>query len=110
MPSAELLEGNAKIIKLIARDEAVHLTGTQHILNLWASGKDDPEMAEVAKELHEQGRELFLEVVEQEKEWADYLFKDGSMIGMNAEILKQYIEYISNSRMTAIGYEAPFAV
>lgn len=106
----ELLEGNAKIIKLIARDEAVHLTGTQHILNLWATGKDDPEMAEIALEMHQKGKDLFLEVVEQEKEWADYLFKDGSMIGMNAEILKQYIEYISNQRMTAIGYQPPFEV
>ncbi len=106
----ELLEGNAKIIKLISRDEAIHLTGTQHILNLWATGKDDPEMAEISMELREQGKQLFLDVVEQEKEWADYLFKDGSMIGMNAEILKQYIEYISNQRLTAIGYDAPFEV
>jgi ribonucleoside-diphosphate reductase beta chain len=106
----ELLEGNAKIIKLIARDEAVHLTGTQHILNLWATGKDDPEMAEIALELHIQGKQLFMDVVEQEKEWADYLFKDGSMIGMNAAILKQYIEYISNQRLTAIGYDAPFDI
>ncbi|TKB45920.1 class Ia ribonucleoside-diphosphate reductase subunit beta [Thalassotalea mangrovi] len=106
----ELLEGNAKIIKLIARDEAVHLTATQHILNLWASGKDDPEMAEIAKELHDEGLALFLDVIEQEKQWADYLFKDGSMIGLNAEILKQYIEYLSNQRLIAIGYEPQFAV
>ena len=104
----ELLEGNAKIIKLIARDEAVHLTGTQHILNMWASGKDDPEMAEIAAELHDEGLQLFLDVVQQEKDWADYLFKDGSMIGLNATILKQYVEYISNQRLIAIGYEAPF--
>jgi len=80
----ELLEGNAKIIKLIARDEALHLTGTQHILNNWMSGKDDPEMQEIATTLREQGKQIFLDVVEQEKEWADYLFKDGSMIGLNA--------------------------
>ncbi len=104
----KLLEGNAKIIKLIARDEALHLTGTQHILNLWMSGQDDPEMAEIAAELHDEGLKLFLDVVEQEKEWADYLFQDGSMIGMNAAILKQYIEYISNQRLLAIGYKAPF--
>ena len=106
----ELLEGNAKIIKLIARDEALHLTGTQHILNLWADGRDDPEMAEIAAELREDGQKLFLDVVEQEKAWADYLFKDGSMIGMNAAILKQYIEYISNQRMLAIGYKPPFDI
>ena len=106
----ELLEGNSKIIKLIARDEALHLTGTQHILNLWASGQDDPEMKEISEQLKDTGRQVFLDVVNQEKEWADYLFKDGSMIGLNAEILKQYIEYISNQRMKAIGYDEPFNV
>lgn len=106
----ELLEGNAKIIKLIARDEALHLTGTQTILNLWSNGQDDPEMAEICSTLKEEGRQIFLDVVSQEKEWADYLFKDGSMIGVNAEILKQYIEYISNQRMTAIGLDAPFDI
>lgn len=106
----ELLEGNAKIIKLIARDEALHLTGTQHILNNWMSGKDDPEMQEIAESLKDEGLQIFLDVVEQEKEWAQYLFKDGSMIGLNAEILNQYIEYISNQRLNAIGFEAPFNV
>ncbi|MBA6224878.1 MULTISPECIES: class Ia ribonucleoside-diphosphate reductase subunit beta [unclassified Colwellia] len=106
----ELLEGNAKIIKLIARDEALHLTGTQHILNNWMSGRDDPEMQEISKTLREEGKEIFMDVVEQEKEWADYLFKDGSMIGLNAAILKQYIEYISNQRLTAIGFDAPFDI
>ncbi|MGB0833527.1 MAG: class Ia ribonucleoside-diphosphate reductase subunit beta [Psychrobium sp.] len=105
----ELLEGNSKIIKLIARDESVHLTGTQHMLNLWAEGKDDPEMKEISEQLHDEGLQIFMDVVEQEKAWADYLFKDGSMIGMNAEILKQYVEYIANQRLIAIGYEAPFA-
>lgn len=106
----ELLEGNAKIIKLIARDEALHLTATQHILNLWASGKDDPEMEIVSNDLQHKSREIFLDVVDQEKEWADYLFKDGSMIGINADILKQYIEYISHQRMEAIGLKSPFDI
>jgi ribonucleoside-diphosphate reductase beta chain len=106
----ELLEGNAKIIKLISRDEALHLTGTQHMLNNWMSGKDDPEMKEIALELRDQGKQIFMDVVEQEKEWADYLFKDGSMIGLNAALLKQYIEYISNQRLSAIGFEAPFDI
>jgi len=106
----ELLEGNAKIIKLIARDEALHLTGTQHILNNWMSGKDDPEMQEISSTMRNEGLQIFLDVVEQEKEWAQYLFKDGSMIGLNAEILYQYIEYISNQRLTAIGFDAPFDI
>lgn len=106
----ELLEGNAKIIKLIARDEALHLTGTQHILNNWMSGKDDPEMKEISLDMRDAGLQIFLDVVEQEKEWAQYLFKDGSMIGLNAEILNQYIEYISNQRLTAIGFDAPYNI
>jgi len=106
----ELLEGNSKIIKLIARDEALHLTATQTILNIWSSGRDDPEMKEISQRLHNKGLDLFLEVVDQEKEWADYLFESGSIIGLNAAILKQYIEYISNQRMKALGYEQPFEI
>jgi len=106
----DLLEGNAKIIKLIARDEALHLNSTQQILNLWADGKDDPEMAEIAIECFADGRDIFLQAAEQEKEWAQYLFKDGSMIGLNEQILCQYVEYISNLRMQAIGYEPAFEV
>ena len=99
----ELMEGNAKIIKLIARDEALHLTGTQHMLNLMRSGIDDPEMAEIAAELEPQCFELFKLAAMQEKEWAHYLFKDGSMIGLNKEILSQYVEYITNLRIVAVG-------
>ncbi|MDX7991860.1 class Ia ribonucleoside-diphosphate reductase subunit beta [Xenorhabdus littoralis] len=104
----ELMEGNAKIIKLIARDEALHLTGTQHMLNLLRSGQDDPEMAEIAKECEQQCYDLFVQAAEQEKEWADYLFKDGSMIGLNKDILCQYVEYITNIRMQAVGLKLPF--
>jgi ribonucleoside-diphosphate reductase beta chain len=106
----ELLEGNAKIIKLIARDESVHLVGTQYILNAWKDGKDDPEMQEISKEMSGAALQLFMDVVSQEKEWADYLFKDGAMIGMNAAILKQYIEYIANQRLVALGHKAAFSV
>ncbi len=82
----QLMEGNAKIIKFIARDEALHLTGTQHILNIMAAGQDDPEMAEIAEECKQEAYDLFLAAAEQEKDWADYLFKDGSMIGLNRDI------------------------
>lgn len=104
----QLMEGNAKIIKFIARDEALHLTGTQHLLNIMASGKDDPEMAEIAKECRQEAYQLFVDAAEQEKEWADYLFKDGSMIGLNRDILVQYVEYITNIRMKAVGLDLPF--
>ena len=104
----ELMEGNAKIIKLIARDEALHLTGTQHILNLLRSGVDDPEMAEIAAECEQDCFDLFKRAALQEKEWAEYLFKDGSMIGLNKDILGQYIEYITNLRMMAVGLQPAF--
>lgn len=104
-----LMEGNAKIIKLIARDEALHLSGTQNMLNLLADGKDDPEMAQIAKEQTDAVYQIFTEAAEQEKEWAEYLFKNGSMIGLNASILKDYVEYITNVRLKAIRLEPIFA-
>ena len=105
-----LMEGNAKIIKLIARDEALHLTGTQRILNIMASGIDDPDFAQIAEDCKEDSIKLFQDVVEQEKEWAKYLFKDGSMVGLNEEILTQYVEYIANIRMNAIGLGTPYLI
>ena len=104
----ELMEGNAKIIRLIARDEALHLTGTQHILNLMRTGQDDPEMVAVAQECEAECFELFKRAAEQEKAWAEYLFKDGSMIGLNKDILAQYIEYITHLRMGAVGLKSAF--
>lgn len=103
-----VMEGNAKIIRLIARDEALHLTGTQHILSIMQEGKDDPEMAEVAKSCHAESIEIFRQAAQQEKEWAKYLFKDGSMIGLNQNILESYVEYITNLRMSAVGLEPIF--
>ncbi|MEA3586953.1 ribonucleotide-diphosphate reductase subunit beta [Pseudidiomarina sp. 1APP75-27a] len=104
----DLMEGNSKIIRLIARDENLHLVSTQNILNLWQYGKDDPEMKEIAEELRYEALAIFMKAVEQEKEWAHYLFQHGSMIGLNEEILCQYVEYIANMRMEAIGFDAPF--
>ena len=106
----ELMEGNAKIIKLIARDEALHLSGTQHILNIMQEGSDDPEMSIIAAQLREESIEMFKTAAEQEKEWAEYLFKDGSMIGLNKDILCQYVEYITNVRMAAIGLPQQYSI
>ncbi|WP_038174614.1 MULTISPECIES: class Ia ribonucleoside-diphosphate reductase subunit beta [Vibrio] len=99
----ELMEGNAKIIKLIARDEALHLTGTQHMINLLRNGQDDFAFIQIAEECKQECFDLFKAAAEQEKEWAEYLFKDGSMIGLNKDILSQYVEYITNIRMQAVG-------
>ncbi|WP_144207491.1 class Ia ribonucleoside-diphosphate reductase subunit beta [Shewanella donghaensis] len=104
----KLMEGNAKIIRLIARDEALHLNSTQHILNIMQGGKDDPEMGEIAAECEQEAYDIFFKAAEQEKEWAQYLFKDGSMIGLNEQILCQYVEYITNQRMKAVNLAQPY--
>ena len=104
----ELMEGNAKIIKLIARDEALNLTGTQHMINLLRNGQDDFSFMQIAEECKQECFDLFKDAAEQEKEWAEYLFKDGSMIGLNKDILSQYVEYITNIRMQAVGLDAAY--
>ena len=102
------MEGNAKIIKFIARDENVHLASTQQMLKLLA--RDDKEFAKLKQQNEQQVLELFDNVVQQEKKWAEYLFKDGSMIGLNAELLGEYVEWIANKRMHALGYKSPYRV
>ena len=102
------MEGNAKIIKLIARDENLHLASTQTLLKLLP--KDDPDYIKIAKETEEECIKMFVDAVEQEKAWAEYLFKDGSMIGLNAALLNEYIEWICCKRMTAIGLKCPYTV
>jgi len=103
----KLMEGSSKIISLIARDESQHLVITQNILKNWANG-DDPTILEIMKEEEENVYEMFKTAVEEEKMWADYLFKDGSMIGLNAKLLGSYVEYIANRRMKSIGLKPIF--
>ena len=102
----KLMEGSAKIISLIARDENQHLVITQNILNKWREG-DDPEMQQIAREEQDWVIAAFKNCVNQEKDWAQYLFKDGSMIGLNDKLLINYVEWIANRRMKAIGIK-PF--
>jgi len=98
----KLMEGSAKIISLISRDENQHLVITQNILNKWREG-DDPEMQQIAKEEEEWVKSAFKNCVNEEKRWAEYLFQDGSMIGLNDKLLSNYVEWIANRRMKAIG-------
>ena len=97
------MEGNAKIIKLIARDENVHLASTQQMIKLLPL--EDNDFAKIKKETAEECKQMFIDAVEQEKTWAEYLFKDGSIIGLNAELLKPYVELIAATRMQAVGLE-----
>jgi len=105
----KLMEGSAKIISLIARDENQHLAITQNILKNWRKG-DDPEMREIAKEEEEWVYKMFDLAVNEEKRWADYLFKDGSMIGLNDKLLQQYVEWIANRRLVAIGLKRQYDI
>lgn len=100
------MEGNAKIIKLICRDENLHLAGTQQILKLLP--KDDPTFEKIKENAKETNTKMFVDAVDQEKAWAKYLFKDGSMIGLNEELLCDYIEWIAHKRMTAVGLKSPY--
>ena len=102
------MEGNAKIIKFIARDENVHLASTQTLIKLLP--KDDPDFAKIAKETEQECIEMFMEAVEQEKAWAEYLFKDGSMIGLNAELLSKYVDWIAHKRIQAAGLTSPIKI
>ena len=103
----KLLEGSAKIIGLIARDESQHMTITQNILNKWTSG-DDPDMVKIAQEEEGNVYEMFKNCVEEEKLWAEYLFKDGSIIGLNDKLLAKYVEWTANRRLRSIGLKAIF--
>ena len=105
----KLMEGSAKIISLIARDENQHLVITQNILNNWRKG-DDPEMVEIMKEEEEWTYKQFDICVNEEKRWADYLFKDGSMVGLNDKLLHQYVEWIANRRLKAIGLKPKYDI
>ncbi len=105
----KLMEGSAKIISLIARDENQHLAITQNILNKWRDG-DDPEMKQIMKEEEEWTYAMFDRAVNEEKRWADYLFKDGSMIGLNDKLLQQYVEWIANRRIKAIGLKPQYDI
>ena len=105
----KVMEGSAKIISLIARDENQHLVLTQNIINKWADG-DDPEMKQIYEEEKENSRKMFISAVNQEKAWAKYLFKDGSMIGLSDKLLSNYVEWLANRRMKAIGLSPEYSI
>ena len=103
----KLMEGSAKIISLIARDESQHLVLTQNIIKNWLNG-DDPDILRISKEEEAWTVEQFKKTVDEEKAWAQYLLKDGSIIGLNDKLLNSYVEYIANRRMRAIGLKPVF--
>jgi len=105
----KLMEGSAKILSLIARDEATHLNLTTHVIKAWQKG-DDKEMLRVMKGQDKKVIEMFHKCVEEEKAWSKHLFKDGSIIGLNEKLLGQYVEYTANKRLKALGFEPEFDI
>ena len=105
----KLMEGSAKILSLIARDEATHLNLSTHVIKEWQKG-DDKGMSKVIKGLDKQVIEMFKKCVEEEKAWAKHLFKDGSIIGLNEKLLGQYVEWICNKRLRALGFDPIYDV
>ena len=103
-----IMEGNANIIELIARDESLHMSGTQYILREMQRGNEGDLMARVAEDTREEAESIFLEASAQEKEWAEYLFQYGAMLGLNKDILNQYVDYLTDHRMRAAGLRSPF--
>lgn len=102
------MEGNAKIIRLIARDEALHANGTQQIISIIKKGLEGEEFKNIAEECHDEVIKIFSDVADQEKEWANYLFSKGSVIGLSKDILCNYVEYITDIRLKSIGFESLF--
>ncbi|MCS7316793.1 MAG: ribonucleotide-diphosphate reductase subunit beta [Candidatus Dojkabacteria bacterium] len=106
--SKKVMEGNAKIIKFICRDENVHLASTQTLLKMLPN--DDEDFAEIKENSVKEAEELYLQAAEQEKAWAKYLFKDGSMLGLNEMVLCDYVEWITTKRMNSVGLKSPYKV
>lgn len=100
-----LMSGNATIIKFIARDEALHLAGTQEMINILRTGRDDKDFIDIAndKEVIEEVEEIYNNVFKQECNWAKYLFKYGSYWGLNENILELYLKHITNVRTEKVG-------
>lgn len=101
------MEGNAKIIKFIARDEMLHLGFTQHLLRTLKTKKEEG-FVDTWKELEPTIIQMYKDAAKEEMDWADYLFEGGSMLGLNAEILQKYMRFLVNDRMKAIGLEGVF--
>jgi ribonucleotide reductase beta subunit family protein with ferritin-like domain len=96
------LEGSAKIISFIARDESQHLAMSQRIINNWRDYENDKDFTKIIKETEKEVLQMYDDAVQQEKRWATYLFSKGSMIGLSEKLLHQFVEYMANRRMKAI--------
>ena len=101
------MEGNAKIIKFIARDENEHLALTQKLIRDLRSNPAEG-FSEIVKDLDDEIYALYKDAAEQEMRWAEYLFENGSIIGLNTKLLTKYMQYLTDKRLKGIGLEPMF--
>jgi len=102
----KLMEGSAKIISFIARDEATHLNLSTQIIKNWHN--NDGEMKKIAESCKDEVVQMYRLCVEEEKAWAKHLMKEGTIIGLNENLLGQYVEFVANKRIKAIGFDPLF--
>jgi len=102
----KLMEGSAKIISFIARDEATHLNLSTQIIKNWHN--DDGGMKKIAESCKDEVVQMYRLCVEEEKAWAKHLMKEGTIIGLNENLLGQYVEFVANKRIKAIGFDPLF--
>lgn len=101
------MEGNSKIIKFISRDENLHVAITQNIMKYWAENPEEG-FQDIMKKNEDKIYSAYEQAVNAEKDWADYLFSKGSLVGLTAESLKHYIEWLANNRLMNMGYKKMF--
>lgn len=107
MVENKIFVGNGNIISLILQDELLHKEWTAWLINQVV--KEDPRFAKAKQECEQEVYAMYMDVIREEKEWADYLFKKGSVIGLNANILKDFVDYTANTALKEIGlkYHSP---
>lgn len=101
------MEGNGKIIKLIARDENLHVAVSKNVLD-YLRDNEDEGFQSIVKANEQKVYDAYTMAVNQEKQWADYLFSRGNLLGLNADILKGYVEWLANNRLASLGYKKIF--
>tara|TARA_Y100000588_G_C14183886_1_gene894953 strand:+ start:294 stop:1418 length:1125 start_codon:yes stop_codon:yes gene_type:complete len=106
----KLMEGSAKIISFISRDESQHLAVSQRIINNYRGPEKDKVMDKVIKNNEKYVAKLYDDAVAEEKRWATYLFSKGSMIGLSEKLLHNYVEWTANKRLKAIGMKPRYDI
>jgi ribonucleoside-diphosphate reductase beta chain len=101
MVENKIFIGNGNIISLILQDELLHKEWTAWMINQVV--KEDSRFAKAKDRCEQEVYQLYMDVIREEKEWADYLFKKGSVIGLNANILKDFVDYTANVALKEIG-------